>query len=245
MEAIIIDQPDVKSQDAKALTLLDQAKTIAVANKIEYDAAVDFGRSLATLEAEIVSHYKPAKDAAHKAHKEMCAAEKVHLLPVQEAKGIVSKVCTVWKVAEDEKARKAAAEARAKAEAEAEKFRADEQNRREDERLAQAAELDRAGKKEEAETMLNAPVYVPTMPIVAPLVEVSTKAEGASLRGAWVAEVYDLPALIKAVAEGHAPTACLKADMTYLGQRARADKGELHLSGVKASQKQTTSFRKG
>lgn len=245
MEAIVIRQPDVTTQDAKALTLLDKAKQVVVTSKPEYDAAVEFGRGLAALEAEIVAHYKPAKEAAHKAHAEMCAAEKVHLKPVQEAKSIVSKVCTAWKVAEDEKARRLADEARARAEAKAEKLRAEELKRREDDRLKQAAELAAAGKKAEADAVLEAPIHVPVMQFVSPLVEADTTTEGAALRGTWDVEVFDLAALVNAVAEGLAPIGCVQPDLKYLKARARADKNELRIAGVRAVLKQTTSFRKG
>lgn len=59
---------------------------------------------------------------------------------------------------------------------------------------------------------------------VAPVVEAPAKVSGISGRVNYSAEVTDLLALVKAVAEGAAPIECIQADTKFLGAQARAFK---------------------
>lgn len=79
---------------------------------------------------------------------------------------------------------------------------------------------------------------------VAPVVEAPAKVAGISGRVTYSAEVIDLLALVKAVAEGTAPIECLQADTKFLGAQARAFKkaGQL-FPGVMAKEERGISAR--
>lgn len=125
-----------------------------------------------------------------------------------------------------------AAEARAQREA-AEKARREAEEaaaagRAEEAAKATAAATEAAAQADASEdlsrTIAEAPVVVTSAP----------KVSGVSMRETWSAEVDDLMTLVKAVAEGKAPLACLQADMKVLNAQARALKAQLAYPGVRA-----------
>lgn len=70
--------------------------------------------------------------------------------------------------------------------------------------------------------------------VVPPIVQSEKpKVAGIATRKDWKAEVTDLSALIKAVAEGKAPARLLKVDSTELSKMARAMQADLNLPGVR------------
>ena len=144
--------------------------------------------------------------------------------------------------AEQEKiAAKARAEAEAVARAERERLAAIEQEKYEAAKKAQAEAQAAAlkGDSEAAEKAMAAAQQAEAEALalqmtqqvvtVAPAVE-AQKVSGISGRVTYSAEVYDLKALIAAVAEGKAPIESLQADTKFLGAQARAFKkaGELY-----------------
>lgn len=70
---------------------------------------------------------------------------------------------------------------------------------------------------------------------IAPLAPAPQRLTGIATRLIYSAEVVDLPALVRAVAEGQAPLQCLQADRKFLGAQARALQQEgLIFPGVQA-----------
>jgi hypothetical protein len=59
------------------------------------------------------------------------------------------------------------------------------------------------------------------------------RANGASYRENWKAEVVDLTALVKAVAEGSVPVTCLKPDTAELNRLAKVFKNTRKIEGVR------------
>lgn len=111
-----------------------------------------------------------------------------------------------------------------------EQRKADEAARKERERLerhaAKAAEKGRDEKAQEFEeraSMVQAPVVAYEAP----------KVSGVSTRENWKAEVTDLPALVKAVAEGKAPASFLTANMTEINRVAKALRKDADYPGVR------------
>lgn len=103
------------------------------------------------------------------------------------------------------------------------------------EKLQAAGATEAAAAVKEASTMVSAP----QIPIA-----VSTAARSTVTRVTWSAEVVDLMALVKAVAGGTAPLSALQADMTYLNGRARVDKDNLAIPGVKAVPNESLSAKR-
>ena len=70
--------------------------------------------------------------------------------------------------------------------------------------------------------------------MVAPVIQREPpKVTGISTREVWKAEVTDLAALVKAIAEGKAPLALVQANTTVVGQQARSLKQDFVAPGIK------------
>jgi hypothetical protein len=95
----------------------------------------------------------------------------------------------------------------------------------------QGARLKKAGDTESAAAVKEAAALVvaPVIPLAVPKSEQSTNHVVT-----WSAEVVDLMALVKAVAEGRASLKCLSYDLTYLNGQARLEKADLKIDGVRA-----------
>ncbi|MCL1999308.1 MAG: hypothetical protein FWG65_11130 [Turicibacter sp.] len=62
-----------------------RAANFQVATEEDYKQATIFARELKTMAARVTEFWKPKKDAAHKAHKEICTGEKSMITPIQNA----------------------------------------------------------------------------------------------------------------------------------------------------------------
>lgn len=107
--------------------------------------------------------------------------------------------------------------------------------RAEEEALRQALEAEQAGEKEEAEAILQEPVYVPPVKVASQI----PKSKDSHIRETWSAELISLADLVKGINEGKAPLMAVKADMTFLNEQARAYKQSLTISGVRSISKKT------
>jgi len=119
----------------------------------------------------------------------------------------------------------------------------------ESQRLAAAVALETQGDRDGAERLIAAPLVVPVVspaPVFVPRpVAPTPKVEGVSFRDAFHAEVYDLLALVKAVAAGQAPLALLHVNTTALNGLARSLKGALVIPGVKVVSDRVAAVRAG
>ena len=66
-----------------------QAGAITIDTEDDYKEAAQFGRLLKQRTAEVKDFWKPLKEAAHKAHAEICAREKAMLQPLSNAEKIL------------------------------------------------------------------------------------------------------------------------------------------------------------
>lgn len=163
------------------------------------------------------------KDAEKKA-REAAEAERIRLRKIAEEK---------------EKAERAAREEMARKEREAQNAR----NAKERAELLAQAEVMRAAAEAadlEAAAAEIAATMVPTPVVIAQPVKVA----GVSTRSVWTAEVYDLPALIAAVAAGAAPPAALLPDMKVLNKMAVALHDALSIPGVRAIEEKSMAVGK-
>lgn len=105
------------------------------------------------------------------------------------------------------------------------------QKQQEDNLLAHAESLEKAGNSGAALAVLNAPNFY-TPPVVVQAED--TSVEGVSTRQYWYAEVIDPMALVKAIAEGRASIEAIEWNMTYLNGQADKFKEMLSIDGVVA-----------
>lgn len=213
-----VAEPQEQQFEQSALSIRDEAKAIQIVDQDSYDIAASKFQGVAALEKEIIDHYRPMKDAAHKAHRAVCDAEKGILEPVQDAKRLLSRSIGVW----DEQQERIRREEQRRLEEEARK-RADE------EALANAIDAEQSGADaEEVEAVLSSPVPVQKV-TAAP-----TYNKQVSTREIWSGEVVSLLALVKAAAANPAYLCYLQANESALGAAARSQKTLFSIPGCKA-----------
>ncbi|MCD8201065.1 MAG: hypothetical protein LUD47_03250 [Clostridia bacterium] len=116
---------------------------LVITNNEEYEGAAETIKDIKRKRDVVLDFFKPMKDNAYKAHKEICAREKEMTKIFDDAeKALKAAMATYAEALEKERK---AEEERLKAEAEAEKEKI----------LAQALKLEEEGKTEEAQELLN------------------------------------------------------------------------------------------
>lgn len=206
-----------KEIESQAVALKAEADSFEIVSQESYNLANEFGRRIKQSMKTIDEYCDPVIEAAHKAHKAACDQKKALYAPFEAAKKIIDGKQIAWYRAEQARA----AEERRKAEEEARK-------KAEEEALARAQELQDMGMSEAAEEAISQPVVIEKVTVAEP-----EKAGGESFREIWKAEVVDLMALVKSVAEGRQPLAYLEANTVTLNKAAAMFKGTVPIPGVK------------
>lgn len=206
------------------ITVIDQrVMSIKVIDNETFIQAGEIFKAIGAMEKKIKLFFNGTtenpgmKAKAYSTWKSICAAEDAELSKLKPLKDHVNKEQTVYSI-EQEKIRKAVEE----------RLRLAAIKKEEEDRLAAAIQAEAEGATEEAEEILETPVIFPP-----PIVEKSVpKVAGQALATTWKHRVTSLQLLCKAVAEGKAPITCIQANDVFLGQQARAGKGEIKYSGV-------------
>lgn len=215
---IVPAEPSADELQTKALTVAEQAKALRVADAAGFAKAGDTLKVIKGMAAEIVDFFAPLKKKAHEAHKALTAAETKQLAPLAEAERTLKAAMVTYQAEEDRKRR-------------AEELRLQEEARRraEDDALLEAIALEESGEKEAAEAIIAAPVVAPVV-----MLRPAARVEGVTFRETWRAEVTDALTLVRAVAEGKAPLACITVNTSFLDGQARALKGAFAIPGARA-----------
>jgi hypothetical protein len=119
-----------------------EAESIVINNDDDYSMAAEFGRKLKKALTEVVDFFKPMKDAAHKAHREVCEREKTMLTPLTSAETALKKTMGEYALKKERE--------RIAAEKEARRLAEEEANRK----LAEAIKLEETGNMEAAESAM-------------------------------------------------------------------------------------------
>lgn len=225
MTEIVI--PEASAFQAKALTVLEQAKAIVISTQEQFVAAGEFLKGLKAYSKELDATFDGVIKRAHEAHKAAKAAKDLHAKPIADAEAVLKQKLVAFQI--DQEAR--AAEERKRLQAIADKAA-------EDQAVAMAATLEAAGEKAEAEALLSEPITAAA--VAAPVV---ATVAGVSFRAKWDGEVEDLMALVKSVAAGSAPISLLTVDKTALRKYAEATKGAVPIVGVKWTKSLVASSR--
>jgi len=215
-----VETTEVEQMEQVALAWPDRAKAITITDQETYNTAASFLGDIVGLRKEIQAHHKPIKDAAHKAHKAAVAAEKKLLDPIAQAEQIIKTAIGNWDREQErlqQEKQRQLEEAQHKADEEA--------------RLALAQEAEENGATEETvDEILTTPVVRPAI-VAKP---VYAKATGVSTQKRWKAEVVDIKALCRAVANGQASTELVQPNMVALNGMARAMRQTFNIPGCKA-----------
>ena len=209
-----------KEVETKALTIVEQAKSVKVADNQSYTNAGILWKQIGDMIKEVKETFDPICEAANKAHKEATGKRAKFLNPLVSAQKSIKQLMSAY-------------------DAEQERLRLEEERRlfeiarkqEEERRLMEAIAAEEAGEIEEAETIIEEQEYAPPVVVQKSI----PKMEGGPVyRTIWSAEVVSIKDLCRAVSEGKASPELVLPNMPALNKLAVALKNTLQVSGVKA-----------
>lgn len=211
---------------AKARDLAESVKLVHITSPETYAMAANGLQLIKGMTKEIKDFFAPLKEKAFAAHRALTAAENDKLAPLVEAERFAKGAMTTWQLEQEAAAR-----------VEQRRLEEEARKRAEEEKLLDAIDAEAAGETEAAERILAEPLLAPVVRIAPPVPQVS----GISMRETWSADVFDLKALVRAVADGKVPMRALVVDTVFLNGQARALKGDLNYPGVRAVSKRSVA----
>ena len=205
-----------------------QAEMMTVTDDDGYKAAGEFGRIIKARSADITDFFKPLKDAAFKAHREICDKEKEMLDPHNSAEKIQKKSMGDYAAEVERKRREE--EARIKAEAEAEAQRA----------LAEALKLEAEGEIGAAAAAMQTAEMTEHYAQTAAIIADKPKASGISSGADW--EIVDIDS--RTVPDELSGIVIRPVDTAAVIRIIRASKGTISIPGISYRQIQKIGFRR-
>lgn len=207
-----------QGQDAASVDLLNSAESFTIANGEELGGSEDLLRRIKGQAGTLDAARKKITGPMDEAKKEIMDLFRPAVKRLKDAEGVIKDAILAYTRVEERK--RIAAQAKLDEDARRERVQLEEQaaKHRETGREGRAETLERRAEAVEAPTV--APADLPK--------------GGVHLRQTWKAEVKDLKALARAVADGTAPEVYLMANMVELNRMAREMKGDLQIPGVEA-----------
>ena len=216
----VIETPDVTEQEktlSKQVTEIEfQASAITIASEEDYQNAAGFGRMLKQRTSDVKEFWKPMKDAAHKAHAEICSKEKAMLQPLTNAEKILKNTMGAYVAEQDRKRREAEEAARRAAQEEV------------DRKMQEAIDLDAAGDAAGAEMAMMEAEVMDDMSESVAVAGAKPKADGASASKDW--EIVDIDTNL--VPTSVAGVEIRPVDKAAVMRLIRASKGSIKIEGV-------------
>lgn len=213
----LADNPEMKALVAQAAEMLSNAETFEVRTVDDYhDAAATLkiikGRQgeLKTLRESITKPMLAALESVRALFRKPEAT-------LAGAEQLIKRAMATFD--EEQERRRRDAQRKLDEAAEKERRRLAQQA----ERAAAKGDTDKAAELTERAAMTVAPIAQQDRPTVS----------GISRRETWRAEVTDLRALVRGVADGHVPLAAIEANQSFLNGQARALRSELRYPGVR------------
>ena len=209
------------------------ATELVVRTQEDSDGAQGLLKEIKIRAKKVESFFAEMKQSTYDAWKSVVAKEKAFLDPLSAAeRTIKQKVVTFEGEAQrkrDEDARLAQAQAEAKARKEREDLEKRAEKARESGKIERAEAL-----KAQAEEVVAQPVFTPPEPV---------KVAGTAFKKTWVAEVTDLPMLLKSISEGRAPLGIISINQSALNAYAKGTKGTMTVLGLKFSERTDMAVR--
>lgn len=221
----ITPEAEKTAKDAQALR--ETASQFQIACEADYTMAAGNLKTIKAKHSEIEKLRKSLKAPILEAGRKLDAFFKAPLDALSLAEKDYKRIMLAYQEVQERLRREAEIKAR------------EERERLQREAEEQAMQEIENGNDEKADQILNAaeampaPVIITDKPVI----------DGISTRDNWKAEVTDLPALVKAVAEGKAPMTMIQADTKVIGQMARALKGSVKYPGVRFYNDKTIAAR--
>jgi hypothetical protein len=205
-----------------------EAESIAISSDADYNDAAEFGRKLKRALSDVTDFFKPMKEAANKAHREVCDREKIMLKPLQNAESVLKSTMGNYALRKEQEKRAIEEAARRRAQEEA--------DRKFDEAIAQQ----NAGNVEAAESAMLDAQIMDTMSRSLSIEVEPPKAEGISQSKDWVIDGIDasqVPIDLVGI--------CLRpVDDKAIIRLIRSSKGKIVIPGVTYHETVKTSIRK-
>lgn len=222
MNELVIKEKEIEQKNVE---ILEMAKATRIVNNEQYVKAGEILLAIKQARKSVDETFDPVIAAAFRSHKEACNAKKKIESPIVEAEGIIKAEIGRY-MEEQERIRRE------------EELKLQELARKhhEDMALQEAAALEDAGLRQEAEDAISNPV-MPAIVLSNPVPKVT----GISSRESYYATVTDIKALCRAVADGRVPPMSVIANMTFLNNQARAMKGLMQYPGVTVQSKKVIS----
>ena len=216
----VIETPDVTEQEktlSKQVTEIEfQASAITIKSEEDYQNAAGFGRMLKQRTSDVKEFWKPMKDAAHKAHAEICSKEKAMLQPLTNAEKILKNTMGAYVAEQDRKRREAEEAARRAAQEEV------------DRKMQEAIDLDAVGDAAGAELAMMEAEIMDDMSESVAVAGAKPKADGASTSKDW--EIVDIDTNL--VPTSVAGVEIRPVDRAAVMRLIRASKGSIKIEGV-------------
>jgi vacuolar-type H+-ATPase subunit I/STV1 len=205
MQAQIVT-PEVEKSTETALTVIDVANSLVISTVDDYKVAQGLMKTVKERIQELTDERMGQTRLLDKSKAKIIAFFATPLEKLEKAKAYLNKIMVDF--TEVQEARRREEERRLQEEA---------RKRAEEEALRQALEAEQAGEKEEAEAILQEPVYVPPVKVASNI----PKSKESHIRESWSAQVVDLMGLVKGIASGKVAIQAIEANMPFLNTQAR------------------------
>lgn len=195
-------------------TAIDKAHTLEISGEADLKTAAGLMDGFKKAKKSVTDFFKPMKDSAHRAHKEICDREKSLLTPYDDADRAVKGKVTAYNAEQRRLAEIEAARIRAAQKAESKRL------------MEQACEAEDEGNAVAAEMLLKQAEITESINLPA---TTGPKVDGISYRTTYSVEVTDLGAVPCEVGG----VIIRPADLTAIKKLAQMAKGQLSIPGVK------------
>jgi hypothetical protein len=215
----------------EASKIMNWANGLVVSNAEEYRLALEKVKEIKAARNRWISCWADLKAKTYSAWKEVVGNEKAGTDILDKAEEIAKQKADTWLQEEEGKAQEEQRRLQAIA---------DENARKERERLEkQASKLKTPELKEER--MAQAEM------VEAPVIKVETPqaVEGASVRKTWKARLVDMDALIASATPGSVAASLLQFNERAANSFASSTKGNVKINGVECYEQRTTSVKEG
>ncbi|MPM69556.1 hypothetical protein SDC9_116503 [bioreactor metagenome] len=205
-----------------------QAESLVVKDEDAYKKAGEFGRVLKQKASDVVEFFKPMKDSAYKAHKEICEREKQMITPLKNAEKILKNSMGAYAMEVERKRKEEEDRLKKIVEMEAER------------KLEEAIKLEENGDNKAAEDLMVDAEITDQISKSVVLNAKNPTAEGVSLTTDWeIVEVDN-----KIVPLEIAGIAIRPVDMSAVMKLIRASKGTIQIPGISYKPIAKMSFRR-
>ena len=221
--------PEVKENTQKALTVLDQANTLMISTMDDYRVAQGLMKTVKERIKELTDTRMAQTRPIDESKAKIIAFFAIPLEKLEKAKGYLNQIMV--KFTEEQEAKCKEEERRLQKEA---------QTRAEEEALQQALEAEAAGETQEAEQIIAEPVYVIPIKVMSGI----PKSKESHIRETWSAEIFDIMALVKSIADGKTDIQAIEPNNlikthAFLNTLATRYKQSLNIPGVRVVSKRT------